>query len=135
MLCELKIKNLALIESLHLVFDQIGSATGGGELVVMTGETGAGKSIILRGLHLLMGGRSSVDWIRSGEDSCEVEALFELRPEQQEVLSTLMEQGLDDGLNVIIRRQVLARGGSRMTINGVFVPVKTVAGIMVCQYQ
>ena len=131
MLCELKIKNLALIESLHLVFDQIGSATGGGELVVMTGETGAGKSIILRGLHLLMGGRSSVDWIRSGEDSCEVEALFELRPEQQEVLSTLMEQGLDDGLNVIIRRQVLARGGSRMTINGVFVPVKTVAGIMV----
>ncbi|MBC8208234.1 MAG: DNA repair protein RecN [Desulfobulbaceae bacterium] len=129
MLCELKIKNLALIESLHLVFDQAGP--GAGELVVMTGETGAGKSILLRGLHLLMGGRASLDWIRSGSESCEVEALFELGAQHEEIRAALQEQGLDDDMNVIIRRQVLSRGGSRITINGVLVPARTVAGVMV----
>ncbi len=59
MLCELRVKNLALIESLELGFDQGG--TGG--LVVMTGETGAGKSIMLRAIHLLSGGRGSSEWI------------------------------------------------------------------------
>ncbi len=76
MLCELRVKNLALIESLELSFDQ-GKSSG---LVVMTGETGAGKSIMLRAIQLLSGGRASVDWIRSGAESCEVEALFELSP-------------------------------------------------------
>ena len=64
MLCELRVKNLALIESLELSFEQ----NAGGALVVMTGETGAGKSIMLRAIHLLSGGRTSSDWIRSGED-------------------------------------------------------------------
>ena len=54
MLCELRVKNLALIESLELGFDQ--GENGG--LVVMTGETGAGKSIMLRAIHLLSGGQT-----------------------------------------------------------------------------
>lgn len=79
MLSELRIENLALIESLHLDFEQ-GDGTG---LIVMTGETGAGKSIMMRALGLLAGGRVSADWIRSGMDSCTVEAVFVLKPEEQ----------------------------------------------------
>ena len=74
MLCELKIDNLALIESLHL--DLCSDDRNG--LVVMTGETGAGKSIMLRAIHLLTGGRASVDWIRNGAENCTVEALFKI---------------------------------------------------------
>ncbi len=72
MLYELRIKNLALIDQLHLRFEP---EEGGGSLVVMTGETGAGKSVMLRALHLLSGKRAAADWVRSGEQSCEVEAL------------------------------------------------------------
>ena len=73
MLLELKVENLALIDSLHLRFDR----AQGDMLVVMTGETGAGKSIMMRAIGLLSGGRGSAQWIRSGAESCTVEALFE----------------------------------------------------------
>ena len=84
MLCELKVENLALIESLRLNFDNHASG-----LIVMTGETGAGKSIMLRAIHLLTGARASADWIRSGAESCTVEALFEIRPEHEALLEIL----------------------------------------------
>ena len=71
MLVELKVENLALIDSLHLRFDR----SQGDMLVVMTGETGAGKSIMMRAIGLLSGGRGSAQWIRSGSESCTVEAL------------------------------------------------------------
>ncbi|NNK13749.1 MAG: DNA repair protein RecN, partial [Desulfofustis sp.] len=66
MLLELKVENLALIDTLHLRFDR----AQGDMLAVMTGETGAGKSIMMRAIGLLSGGRGSVQWIRSGAESC-----------------------------------------------------------------
>ncbi len=114
MLCELKIDNLALIESLHL--DLCGD--GGNGLVVMTGETGAGKSIMLRAIHLLTGGRASADWIRSGSEQCSVEALFEVAPENV-LLHTLFEkQGIAGEEGLVLKRVVTSKGRSRMYING-----------------
>ncbi|MBW2683306.1 MAG: AAA family ATPase [Deltaproteobacteria bacterium] len=92
MLCELRIKNLALIESMELNFDR-NSHDG---LVVMTGETGAGKSIMLRAIHLLTGGRASQNWLRNGADLCEIEALFELNPKHHHLLKKLEEGGFGD---------------------------------------
>jgi len=114
MLCELKIKNLALIENLHLDLCQ----NGGTGLVVMTGETGAGKSIMLRAIHLLTGGRASADWVRSGETSCTVEALFEI-PSGNDLLQNLFaKQGIDTDEILIMKRVVSSKGRSRMYING-----------------
>ena len=114
MLSELRIENLALIESLHLDFEQ-GDGTG---LIVMTGETGAGKSIMMRALGLLAGGRVSADWIRSGMDSCTVEAVFVLKPENSRLRRLLTESGLGDDDTVIIRRMITAAGRSKLHING-----------------
>ncbi|MFT5729268.1 MAG: DNA repair protein RecN (Recombination protein N) [Desulforhopalus sp.] len=125
MLCELRVKNLALIESLELSFEQ----NAGGALVVMTGETGAGKSIMLRAIHLLSGGRTSSDWIRSGEESCEVEALFEIRPEHQHLLKKLDEGGFGSESSLVIKRILSSAGRSRFYVNGSFATAKTVAAL------
>lgn len=114
MLCELKISNLALIERLHL--DLCENDKNG--LVVMTGETGAGKSIMLRAIHLLTGGRGSAEWIRSGEDNCVVEALFEISPENRLLHAILETQGLEVEDALIMKRVVNRNGRSRMYING-----------------
>ena len=114
MLCELKIDNLALIESLHL--DLCGAGSNG--LVVMTGETGAGKSIMLRAIHLLTGGRASADWIRSGAEQCTVEALFEISPENNPLQEIVVKQGIDCEEALVMKRVVNNKGRSRMYING-----------------
>ncbi len=114
MLCELRVKNLALIESLELGFDQ-GEAGG---LVVMTGETGAGKSIMLRAINLLSGGRASADWIRSGADSCEVEALFEINPHHKFLLQKMEEGGFGEEPSLVIKRIMSSNGRSRFYVNG-----------------
>ena len=125
MLCELRVKNLALIEALELSFEQ----NSGGGLVVMTGETGAGKSIMLRAIHLLSGGRTSSDWIRSGEESCEVEALFEIKPEHQNLLRKLEDGGFGSEPSLVIKRILSAAGRSRFYVNGSFATAKTVSGL------
>jgi DNA repair protein RecN (Recombination protein N) len=114
MLCELKIHNLALIESLHLDL----CTKGRNGLVVMTGETGAGKSIMLRAIHLLTGGRASADWVRSGEESCVVEALFEVSPENSLLQSIFLKQGLEVEETLVVKRVLTNKGRSRMYING-----------------
>jgi DNA repair protein RecN (Recombination protein N) len=114
MLCELKINNLALIERLDLDLCE----NGGKGLVVMTGETGAGKSIMLRAIHLLTGGRASSDWVRSGEESCTVEALFEVPPENDLLHSLFAKQGVDTEEILVMKRVVNSKGRSRMYING-----------------
>lgn len=68
MLAELSIKNFAIIESLSLSFEK--------GLTVLTGETGAGKSIIIDAIHLLIGGRGSAEFVRYGETKAEIEGLF-----------------------------------------------------------
>lgn len=114
MLCELKIDNLALIESLHLDL----CANGGNGLVVMTGETGAGKSIMLRAIHLLTGGRASADWIRSGAEQCTVEALFEVSSDNDLLQNLFVKQGIDADEALVMKRVVTSNGRSRMYING-----------------
>ena len=125
MLCELRIENLALISSLALSFDH---DTAGG-LIVMTGETGAGKSIMLRAIDLLTGGRASADWIRNGQENCVVEALFAINPGHHQLLSRLDEGGLRDGETVIIRRVIHTSGRSRIYVNGSLVTARQVADL------
>ena len=122
MLCELKVENLALIESLHLTFD----TDEGSGLVVMTGETGAGKSIMLRAIKMLTGARVQADWVRSGTDQCTVEALFEVKPAHQQFLEKLSESGFGEDTAVIIKRVVNAKGRSRLYVNGSLATAKLV---------
>ncbi|EKD33694.1 MAG: hypothetical protein ACD_75C02624G0010, partial [uncultured bacterium] len=123
MLCELRVKNLALIESLELSFDQ-GKSSG---LVVMTGETGAGKSIMLRAIQLLSGGRASVDWIRNGAEFCEVEALFEVDAGHERLLQKLEESGFGSDTTVVLKRVLNSAGRSRFFVNGSLATAKNVA--------
>jgi len=127
MLCELRIKNLALIEALELSFDQ--DNTGG--LVVMTGETGAGKSIMLRAIHLLSGGRAVADWVRNGAESCEVEALFEVSEDNSSLLDKLAESGFGRDPVIVVRRIVSANGRSRFYVNGQLATARIVADLAV----
>jgi len=110
MLRELRIKNLALIEELTIAFNE--------GLVVLTGETGAGKSIILQAIHLLSGGRAATGWIRAGAESATVEALFELAPNQVQLREQLRDMGLDGDDSLIIRRVLADTNKSRFFING-----------------
>ncbi len=125
MLCELRVENLALIESLELQFNE----TAG--LVVMTGETGAGKSIMLRAIKLLTGERASADWIRTGADSCVVEALFEIKANNPQLVSFLQEGGFEDGSTVILKRILTQDGRSKLYINGSMAPAKKVSELAV----
>ena len=70
MLSELSIKNFAIIEALSISFEK--------GLTVLTGETGAGKSIIIDAIHLLVGGRGSAEFVRHGEEKAEIEGLFQI---------------------------------------------------------
>ncbi|PIE56393.1 MAG: DNA repair protein RecN [Desulfobulbus propionicus] len=112
MLQELRISNLALIDS--LVLELTASEVG---LLVLTGETGAGKSILLSAIHLLNGRRGTADWIRGNCDEAVIEALFRIRPDQHAVLELLKEQGLDDEDSLIVRRVLSRKGRNRVFVN------------------
>lgn len=109
MLRELQITNLAIIDRLNVEFSP--------GLNILTGETGAGKSIIIDAVNLILGGRASADLIRSGEKEATVEALFDLtgRPELQEALSGA---GIDCEDELLVRRVVSAAGKNRVSICG-----------------
>ena len=111
MLQELRVNNLALIDALELDFTD--TSTG---LIVFTGETGAGKSIILQAVHLLTGGRASQSWVRNGCDQAVIEALFDISG-HRELADLLQEHGFDNGDGCIMRRIVNSRGRSRIFIN------------------
>jgi DNA repair protein RecN (Recombination protein N) len=90
----LAIRNLAVIESVAVDFEQ--------SFNILTGETGAGKSILVEAVGLLLGGRATQDLIRTGEDLATVEAIFET----------------EDGSELIVRREITSQGRSRAFING-----------------
>jgi DNA repair protein RecN (Recombination protein N) len=117
MLRELKIDNLALIASLHLVFSEQATATASSSLIVLTGETGAGKSIILQALNLLSGCKASNTWIRTGADSASIEALFEIQPDKKILLDGLREKGFDVEYSLILKRIISKNKRSRYFIN------------------
>jgi DNA repair protein RecN (Recombination protein N) len=112
MLQELRIKNLALLKSLHLELPD--RANG---LVVFTGETGAGKSIILQAIHLLTGGRGSTSWIRSDCVKAEVEAFFIFGDQHEDVGNFLQKHELKSGNECLMRRSLNRKGRSRIFIN------------------
>jgi DNA repair protein RecN (Recombination protein N) len=122
-LCELRVENLALIESLHLSFES------GGGLMVLTGETGAGKSIMIRAIGLLAGARGSADWIRAGAERCRVEALFEVSADHHELMRVLEEGGFEVDSQIVIARTISAGGRSRLHINGSIATAKAAAEI------
>jgi DNA repair protein RecN (Recombination protein N) len=119
MLRELSIKNFAVI-------DQVALDLGPG-LNVMTGETGAGKTIILNALGLLLGGRTSSDIIRHGEEEATVEGLFESLP--QALQQRLRETGHGSEDELIIKRIVSRSGKNRIYLNGSLCPLTLLAEI------
>ena len=122
MLKELIITNLALIEKLHVSFTE--------GLTVLTGETGAGKSIILQAIHLLGGGKAAATWIRSGAETATVEALFELNPRHGSLQEKLAEMGLEPESELVVKRVVSLKGASRYFMNGSLATAKAVGEVM-----
>ena len=114
MLINLSISNIVLIEKLNLKF--------GGGLNILTGETGAGKSILLDALSLALGARSDTGLIRHGCEMASVSASFDVVPES--VKSTLDEFDIDYNDGLILRRTLSNDGKSRAWINDVPVSVK-----------
>src|SRR5947209_165891 len=112
MLTTLRIKNLALVANLTLEL-QPGYAA-------ITGETGAGKSIIIGALNLVLGERADRTLIRSGSDSCSVEAVFDVSRLRAPVESLLEENGLEpcEENQLVLKRTFTSAGANRQFING-----------------
>ena len=107
MLLELKVKNLALIEEAEIEFGQ--------GLNILTGETGAGKSILIGSVNMALGGKASRDSIRQGAESAYIELLFSVdTPEQEEALKALDIQVPEDKTLIISRKILPSRSTSRI---------------------
>ena len=111
MLERLTVANLAVIEKAEAVFSE--------GLNVLTGETGAGKSVLMRALEMSLGMRTAGAAVRDGKDSARIEAVFSLSPaEAAEVKAVLDPAGIDDGGDaLVVRRTVSSNGSSRAWIN------------------
>jgi DNA repair protein RecN (Recombination protein N) len=120
MIVSLRIRNLALIDDLTW---ELGPGFN-----TLTGETGAGKSILIDALNLLLGERADKTLIRSGADSCTVEAELELRDDTaaQEINTQLEESGAEpcEGHALLLKRTVSSSGTNRQFINGSPVPLQ-----------
>ena len=119
MLRELRIRNFAVIDEVALDLDE--------GLNVLTGETGAGKTIILNALAIILGNKVSTDVIRHGADEASVEALFSPLP--AEVESKLGEMGAEEGEELVIRRIISRAGKNRVYLNGRVCPLTLLAEI------
>ncbi|HLO12245.1 MAG TPA: DNA repair protein RecN [Pseudoneobacillus sp.] len=122
MLVELSIKNFAIIEKQSVSFDK--------GLTVLTGETGAGKSIIIDAIHLLVGGRGSFEFVRHGENKAEIEGLFQIDENEHPIIKKASEFGIDieDGM-VVLRREISKNGKSVCRINNKLVTISTLREI------
>lgn len=122
MLIELKVKNFAIIENLSLSF--------GPGLNILSGETGAGKSILLKSLGLLMGEKAEADVVRTGVDSAVIEGYFDLS-QRLDVLRSLEDLGLDTtDETLIVRRLVSTHGKGKVYLNGALCPLSSLRGIV-----
>ncbi len=120
MLVQLSVKNLAVVEQLDLSFDR--------GMSVVTGETGAGKSILLQALNLVLGGRGDSALVRHGKDKAEVSAAFDVA-NQKKIQNYLQAQSLDDEGECILRRIISSDGRSKAFVNGINVPLSIVKGV------
>ena len=109
MLLEISIKNFAIIQEVSLTFDK--------GMTVLTGETGAGKSIIIDAMNLMLGSRATTDVIRHGSPKAEIEGLFSLE-KNADLEDLLTQQGIAVSDELIIRREILANGRSVSRVNG-----------------
>ncbi len=107
----MRIRNVAVIDRLEVDFEP--------GLNLLTGETGAGKSILIDALGLVLGSRASSDLVRSGEDIAVVEAGFETNPMPRSLARRLKEVGVEADDEVVIRRELQAEGRGKITVNGV----------------
>ena len=120
MLLEISIKNFAIIQSISLNFEE--------GMTVLTGETGAGKSIIIDAMNMMLGARATTDVIRHGAPKAEIEGLFSL--ENSRVLQEIFdEQGLELSDEIIIRREILQNGRSISRVNGQMVNLSVLKAI------
>lgn len=117
MLCRLHVIHYALIDDAEIEL-----CPG---LNIITGETGAGKSILIGALGLVLGMRASSEVIRTGEEKCVVEAIFELQ-QNHPCRDLLIKMGIEaDNGELILRREVFVEGRSRCYVNGLSVPVRS----------
>lgn len=107
MLTSLYIKNYALIDELNVQFNN--------GLTIITGETGAGKSILLGGLSLVLGKRADLSQVKDKDEKCIIEASFDVA--NYNLKSLFLELDLDYDVQTIIRREILPSGKSRAFIN------------------
>ena len=120
MLKELFIENLAIIDKLDIEL--------GDGLITLTGETGAGKSIILSGINLLLGEKASLDMLRTNEKSLVAQGVFNVNEEQKK---ELLDQGIEIEEEEVIIRRVFDDGGkNKIFINGARVPMGTLKEVM-----
>ncbi|MCR4425477.1 MAG: DNA repair protein RecN [Firmicutes bacterium] len=122
MLAELRVRDYALIDELAVEF--------GAGLNVITGETGAGKSLVIDCVGLAIGGRASAEMIRSGRETAVVEAVFEI-PGLESVAETLVGCGIDpepDG-TLLVTREISRTGRNRCRVNGSAVTLSTLSAI------
>ena len=120
MLSQLSVKNLAVVEKLDLSFSS-GMST-------VTGETGAGKSILLQAISLTLGRRGDSTLVRHGKDKAEVSAVFDVT-NHQKIQNYLEEQSLEDEGECILRRIISSDGRSKAFVNGVNVPLSVLKNI------
>lgn len=108
MLKELSIRNFAIIDDLQISFSD--------GLTILSGETGAGKSIILNAVNLLLGSRATTDLVRSGAESAELEALFEITASSR-VAQIMSEHGYEPSEGLLIRRIIARNDANRVYLN------------------
>ncbi len=109
MLKELSIRNFAIIDDLHIDFSD--------DLTILSGETGAGKSIILNAVNLLLGSRASAELVRTGAESAELEALFRISSTSS-VAQIMSTNGYDPAEGLLIRRLISRSDNNRVYVNG-----------------
>jgi DNA repair protein RecN (Recombination protein N) len=116
MLRHLQIRDFAIIELVELEFEA--------GLTVLTGETGAGKSIIVDALELLCGGRAGAEVVRAGAERADITATVELAAADARLRQTLEQQAIDCGTELTLRRSIGSDGRSRCWVNGQSVPLQ-----------
>ncbi len=126
MLQQIRIRNYAIIDEIELELD--------GGMTVLTGETGAGKSILVDALGLVLGDRADASAVRHGADRAEITAAFDLA-DRQEVAQWLSEQDMDADGECVVRRIISREGRSKAYVNGcpVTLPVLRALGEMLVE--